>query len=105
MTRPVRCLRGCKKPRRGARCQSGRTVFAESQDFRWWVSKGLSSLWLNHRALLSNAFKFTEQGGVNLIVSVAAAGWSDGHPIPDSAASVIAQPQGRRNRSGACHQS
>jgi CheY-like chemotaxis protein/signal transduction histidine kinase len=39
--------------------------------------------------LLSNAFKFTEQGGVNLTVSVAANGWSDGHPILDSAASVI----------------
>ena len=40
--------------------------------------------------LLSNAFKFTEQGGVNLTVSVAAGGWSDGHPILDSAASVVA---------------
>ncbi len=30
--------------------------------------------------LLSNAFKFTEQGGVNLSVSVAAGGWSDDHP-------------------------
>jgi HAMP domain-containing protein/CheY-like chemotaxis protein/signal transduction histidine kinase len=40
--------------------------------------------------LLSNAFKFTEQGGVNLTVSVADTGWSDGHPILDSAASVVA---------------
>ena len=40
--------------------------------------------------LLSNAFKFTEQGGVNLTVSVAPSGWSDGHPILDSAASVVA---------------
>jgi HAMP domain-containing protein/CheY-like chemotaxis protein/signal transduction histidine kinase len=40
--------------------------------------------------LLSNAFKFTEQGGVNLSVSVAANGWSDDHPILGSAASVVA---------------
>jgi len=40
--------------------------------------------------LLSNAFKFTEQGGVNLSVSVAASGWSDDHPILGSAASVVA---------------
>src|SRR6266852_755939 len=40
--------------------------------------------------LLSNAFKFTEHGGVNLSVSVAAGGWSDGHPILGAAASVVA---------------
>jgi CheY-like chemotaxis protein/signal transduction histidine kinase/HAMP domain-containing protein len=39
--------------------------------------------------LLSNAFKFTEQGGVHLSVSVAAGGWSDGHPILGTAASVV----------------
>ena len=31
--------------------------------------------------LLSNAFKFTEHGGVNLSVSVATGGWSDDHPV------------------------
>ena len=40
--------------------------------------------------LLSNAFKFTEQGGVRVSVSVASRGWSEGHPILGSAASVIA---------------
>jgi HAMP domain-containing protein/CheY-like chemotaxis protein/signal transduction histidine kinase len=40
--------------------------------------------------LLSNAFKFTEQGTVNLAVSVATGGWSDDHPILNSAASVVA---------------
>ena len=40
--------------------------------------------------LLSNAFKFTEQGGVRLSVSVAAGGWSDDHPILGTAASVVA---------------
>ncbi len=40
--------------------------------------------------LLSNAFKFTEHGGVNLSVSVATGGWSDDHPILTTAASVVA---------------
>jgi HAMP domain-containing protein/CheY-like chemotaxis protein/signal transduction histidine kinase len=40
--------------------------------------------------LLSNAFKFTEHGGVQLAVSVAAGGWSEDHPILASAASVVA---------------
>jgi CheY-like chemotaxis protein/signal transduction histidine kinase len=40
--------------------------------------------------LLSNAFKFTEQGGVRLSVSTAPNGWSSDHPILSKAASVIA---------------
>jgi HAMP domain-containing protein/CheY-like chemotaxis protein/signal transduction histidine kinase len=40
--------------------------------------------------LLSNAFKFTEQGGVRLSVSSAGSGWSEDHPILSSAASVVA---------------
>jgi HAMP domain-containing protein/CheY-like chemotaxis protein/signal transduction histidine kinase len=40
--------------------------------------------------LLSNAFKFTEQGGVRLRVCAAADGWSPGHPILKGAASVVA---------------
>ncbi len=40
--------------------------------------------------LLSNAFKFTEQGGVRLSVSVAKGGWSEDHRILGEAASVIA---------------
>jgi len=40
--------------------------------------------------LLSNAFKFTEQGSVKLSVSAATGGWSDDHPILSGAASVIA---------------
>ena len=38
--------------------------------------------------LLSNAFKFTDQGGVRLNVSVAKEGWSHDHPILSGAASV-----------------
>ena len=39
--------------------------------------------------LLSNAFKFTEHGGVRLSVSLAETGWSTDHPILSSAASVV----------------
>jgi HAMP domain-containing protein/CheY-like chemotaxis protein/signal transduction histidine kinase len=40
--------------------------------------------------LLSNAFKFTEQGSVRLSVSVATNGWSEDHPVLTKAASVVA---------------
>jgi len=40
--------------------------------------------------LLSNAFKFTEQGGVRLSVSAAPRGWSEDHPVLSKAASVVA---------------
>jgi CheY-like chemotaxis protein/signal transduction histidine kinase len=40
--------------------------------------------------LLSNAFKFTEQGGVRLSVSSAAKGWGEAHPILSGSASVVA---------------
>jgi HAMP domain-containing protein/CheY-like chemotaxis protein/signal transduction histidine kinase len=40
--------------------------------------------------LLSNAFKFTEHGGVRLAVSEATSGWTEDHPILSSAGSVIA---------------
>jgi len=40
--------------------------------------------------LLSNAFKFTELGGVRMSVSAATSGWSENHPVLGSAASVVA---------------
>ncbi len=40
--------------------------------------------------LLSNALKFTEQGGVRLSVFNSGSGWSDNHPILSNAASVVA---------------
>ena len=40
--------------------------------------------------LLSNAFKFTEQGGVRLNLSRARSGWTPDHPILSGAGSVIA---------------
>ncbi|HUL87907.1 MAG TPA: HAMP domain-containing protein [Pseudolabrys sp.] len=40
--------------------------------------------------LLSNAFKFTDRGGVQLKVSAAPAGWTSTHPILAQAQSVVA---------------
>jgi len=40
--------------------------------------------------LLSNAFKFTTEGGVRLSASVAASGWNPEHPILSHASSVVA---------------
>jgi HAMP domain-containing protein/CheY-like chemotaxis protein/signal transduction histidine kinase len=40
--------------------------------------------------LLSNAFKFTEQGGVRLSVSAAPRGWTEDHLVLSKAASVVA---------------
>jgi len=40
--------------------------------------------------LLSNAFKFTEQGTVSLSVSLATGGWSPDHPILGKSAPVVA---------------
>jgi signal transduction histidine kinase/HAMP domain-containing protein/CheY-like chemotaxis protein len=40
--------------------------------------------------LLSNAFKFTARGEIRLAMSRAEAGWSVGHPVLDSAPTVVA---------------
>jgi CheY-like chemotaxis protein/signal transduction histidine kinase/HAMP domain-containing protein len=40
--------------------------------------------------LLSNAFKFTEKGGVSLHASVASSGWSPDHPVLSKAPTVVA---------------
>ena len=40
--------------------------------------------------LLSNAFKFTENGGVRLSVAGVTSGWSQNHPVLSAAASVVA---------------
>jgi CheY-like chemotaxis protein/signal transduction histidine kinase len=40
--------------------------------------------------LLSNAFKFTEHGGVRLDISLATGGWTTEHPILSQAGSVVA---------------
>ncbi|HLW51533.1 MAG TPA: HAMP domain-containing protein [Candidatus Angelobacter sp.] len=40
--------------------------------------------------LLSNAFKFTDHGGVRLAVNLVTEGWSEKHPLLSKAASVVA---------------
>jgi HAMP domain-containing protein/CheY-like chemotaxis protein/GAF domain-containing protein len=40
--------------------------------------------------LLSNAFKFTEHGGVQLAINAVTAGWTVGHPVLDHAPVVVA---------------
>ena len=40
--------------------------------------------------LLSNAFKFTEKGGVTMRIEKAASGWTGGHDVLDHASSVVA---------------
>ncbi len=40
--------------------------------------------------LLSNAFKFTDQGGVRLSVFTAESGWSENHPVLSNAGQVVA---------------
>ena len=40
--------------------------------------------------LLSNAFKFTEHGGVRLTVAAAASGWNPDHPVLKGATTVLA---------------
>ena len=40
--------------------------------------------------LLSNAFKFTDQGGVQLRVDIVDQGWTAGHPVLDTTETVVA---------------
>ncbi|HEX3755589.1 MAG TPA: response regulator, partial [Rhizomicrobium sp.] len=57
----------------------GRTIFTDS--------KRLQQVLKN---LLSNAFKFTERGGISLSASLVGEGWNSGHPVLDQASAVVA---------------
>jgi HAMP domain-containing protein/CheY-like chemotaxis protein/signal transduction histidine kinase len=59
--------------------QLGHTIFTDS--------KRLQQVLKN---LLSNAFKFTEQGGVKLSIYAAPSGWTPDHPVLTNVPSVVA---------------
>jgi len=79
---------------RGFRHEAERRQLEFSVDFAPELGNALNSdpkrLQQILKNLLSNAFKFTEQGSVRLSASVARGGWSPGHPVLDSAPTVVA---------------
>src|SRR5690606_19485452 len=79
---------------RGFRHEAERRHLDFSVEFAAELGKSLNSdpkrLQQILKNLLSNAFKFTEQGSVRLTAQIAGGGWSPDHPVLSQASTVVA---------------